>query len=69
VLFRINRYKERVRSSISQKRSASEKKRLSLLEAEKRWAHARVMRARRVMEQQLKRETPKGIFSAISLLL
>lgn len=42
------RYKERVRSAISQKRSAAEKKRLALLEAEKRRAHARVMRARRV---------------------
>ncbi|KAJ4756584.1 T-complex protein 11 [Rhynchospora pubera] len=67
-LLRENRYKERVRSAISQKRSAAEKKRLSLLEAEKRRAHARVMRARRIakavcsqreserlrMEQQLK---------------
>jgi hypothetical protein len=60
VLFRINRYKERVRSSISQKRSASEKKRLSLLEAEKRWAHARVMRARRVAKAVCsKRETER----------
>lgn len=47
-LLRESRYKERVRSAISQKRSAAEKKRLALLEAEKRRAHARVMRARRV---------------------
>jgi hypothetical protein len=70
-----------VRSSISQKRSAAEKKRLSLLEAEKRRAHARVMRARRVakavcsqreterlrMEQQLKDKLQRVYFCSFFL--
>ncbi|XP_074588189.1 uncharacterized protein LOC141844091 [Curcuma longa] len=43
-----NRYKECVRSAIFQKRAAAEKKRMGLLEAEKRRAHARVVQARKV---------------------
>jgi regulator of replication initiation timing len=80
VLFRVNRYKERVRSAISQKRSTAEKNRLSLLEAEKRRAHARVMRARRIakavcsqreterlrMEQQLKDKLQRVYFCSFS---
>lgn len=45
---RENKYKECIRSSISQKRSAAERKRMVLLEAEKSRAQARVMEARRV---------------------
>lgn len=43
-----NKYKERVRAAISQKRAAAEKKRLSLLEAEIKRARARVLQARHV---------------------
>ncbi|PKA57147.1 hypothetical protein AXF42_Ash002451 [Apostasia shenzhenica] len=45
---RERKHKERICSSISQKRSAAEKKRMVLLEAEKTRAQARVMQARRV---------------------
>ncbi|KAE8815260.1 T-complex protein 11-like protein 1 [Hordeum vulgare] len=38
-----SKYTERVRSAILEKRAAAEKKRLALLEAEKRKAHARLM--------------------------
>lgn len=47
-IIRENKYKEYVRSAIFQKRVAAEKKRMGLLEAEKKRAHARVMQARRV---------------------
>ncbi|XP_043712737.1 uncharacterized protein LOC122661420 [Telopea speciosissima] len=43
-----SKYKERVHTTISQKRAAAEKKRLGLLEAEKTRARARVMLVRRV---------------------
>ncbi|XP_011657543.1 uncharacterized protein LOC101216796 isoform X2 [Cucumis sativus] len=43
-----NKYRERVRAAISQKRAAAEKKRLGLLEAEIKRARARVLQARRV---------------------
>ncbi|KAK8921917.1 hypothetical protein KSP39_PZI019957 [Platanthera zijinensis] len=42
------KYKEHIRSSISLKRSAAERKRMMLLEAQKSRAHARVMLARNV---------------------
>ncbi|KAI3918395.1 hypothetical protein MKX01_041715 [Papaver californicum] len=42
------KYKECVRASICQKRAAAEKKRLGLLEAEKRRTHARLMQVTRV---------------------
>ncbi|KZV49806.1 hypothetical protein F511_23531 [Dorcoceras hygrometricum] len=42
------KYKERVRAAIFQKRAAAEKKRLGLLEAEKRRAHARSMQVQKV---------------------
>ncbi|CAK9151134.1 unnamed protein product [Ilex paraguariensis] len=45
---RESRYKERVRAAISQKRAAAEKKRLGLLEAEKKRARARVLQVRKV---------------------
>lgn len=41
-LARESKYKERVRAAISQKRAAAEKKRLGLLEAEKKRVQARV---------------------------
>ncbi|CAL9184516.1 uncharacterized protein LOC103978482 [Musa acuminata AAA Group] len=47
-VIRENKHKECVRSAIFQKRAAAEKKRLGLLEAEKKRAHARVVQARRV---------------------
>ncbi|PHT63720.1 hypothetical protein T459_32406 [Capsicum annuum] len=43
---RESKYKERVRAAICQKRAAAEKKRMGLLEAEKRRASARVMQVR-----------------------
>ncbi|KAK9286117.1 hypothetical protein L1049_014498 [Liquidambar formosana] len=45
---RESKYKERVRAAIYQKRAAAEKKRLGLLEAEKKRACARVLQVRRV---------------------
>ncbi|KAL4200281.1 hypothetical protein AMTRI_Chr03g148940 [Amborella trichopoda] len=48
VLCQEKRYKERMQATISQKRAAAEKKRLGLIEAEKKRAHAMVMQARRV---------------------
>ncbi|KAL5213645.1 hypothetical protein ABZP36_002797 [Zizania latifolia] len=45
-----SKYTERVRSSILQKRTAAEKKRLALLEAEKRKAQARLLHIQRVAE-------------------
>ncbi|KAL3843691.1 hypothetical protein ACJIZ3_001094 [Penstemon smallii] len=45
---RENKYKERVRAAISQKRAAAEKKRLGLLEAEKRRARARALLVQKV---------------------
>ncbi|KAE8721784.1 hypothetical protein F3Y22_tig00015129pilonHSYRG00017 [Hibiscus syriacus] len=47
-MVRESKYKEHVRTAIHQKRVAAEKKRLSLLEAEKRKACARFLQARRV---------------------
>ncbi|KAE8716692.1 hypothetical protein F3Y22_tig00110109pilonHSYRG00033 [Hibiscus syriacus] len=47
-MVRESKYKERVRAAIHQKRVAAEKKRLSLLEAEKKKARARFLQARRV---------------------
>ncbi|KAH0766928.1 hypothetical protein KY285_002799 [Solanum tuberosum] len=47
---RESKYKERVRAAICQKRAAAEKKRLGLLEAEKRRACARVMQVRNVVK-------------------
>ncbi|KAL1358307.1 hypothetical protein AAHE18_04G022900 [Arachis hypogaea] len=44
---RENKYKECVRAAIHQKRAAAETKRLGLLEAEKKKAHARVSQARK----------------------
>lgn len=43
-----NKYKECVQLAIYQKRTAAEKKRMGLLEAERKRAQARVMQARRV---------------------
>lgn len=45
---RESKYKERVRAAICQKRVAAERKRLGLLEAEKRKARARVQQVRKV---------------------
>lgn len=45
---RENKYKECVRAAIQQKRVAAEKKRLGLLEAEKKRARARMLQVRRV---------------------
>ncbi|CAI9764550.1 unnamed protein product [Fraxinus pennsylvanica] len=45
---RESKYKERVCTAISQKRAAAEKKRLALLEAEKRRVRARVLQVRKV---------------------
>ncbi|KAL5215428.1 hypothetical protein ABZP36_006829 [Zizania latifolia] len=45
-----SKYTERVRSSILQKRAAAEKKRLALLEAEKRKAQARILHIQRAAE-------------------
>ncbi|KAF3444466.1 hypothetical protein FNV43_RR14158 [Rhamnella rubrinervis] len=45
---RENKYKERVRAAIHQKRIAAEKKRLGFLEAEKKRACARILQVRRV---------------------
>lgn len=45
---RESKYKERVRAAIHQKRAAAEKKRLGLLEAEKKKACARIFQVRRV---------------------
>ncbi|GMI74531.1 hypothetical protein like AT1G22930 [Hibiscus trionum] len=47
-MVRESKYKERVRAAIHQKRADAEKKRLSLLEAEKKKARARFLQARRV---------------------
>ncbi|URE23942.1 T-complex protein 11 [Musa troglodytarum] len=47
-IIRENKHKERVLSAIFQKRAAAEKKRMGLLEAEKKRAHARVVQARRI---------------------
>ncbi|KAJ6805750.1 uncharacterized protein M6B38_177680 [Iris pallida] len=47
-MIRDNKYKECVRSAIFQKRIAAEKKRLTLLEEEKRRVHARLMQVCRV---------------------
>ncbi|KAK8626837.1 hypothetical protein V6N13_134467 [Hibiscus sabdariffa] len=47
-MVRESKYKERVRAAIHQKRAAAEKKRLSLLDAEKKKACARFLQARRV---------------------
>lgn len=45
---RESKYKERVRAAMCQKRAEAEKKRLSLLEAEKRRAHARGLKVQTV---------------------
>ncbi|XP_038681697.1 uncharacterized protein LOC119982411 isoform X2 [Tripterygium wilfordii] len=45
---RENRYKEFVRAAIHQKRMAAEKKRMGLLEAEKKRSHARVLQVQQV---------------------
>lgn len=45
---RESKYKERVRAAICQKRAAAEKKRLGLLEAEKKRARARILQVRKV---------------------
>ncbi|KAF9685015.1 hypothetical protein SADUNF_Sadunf03G0010300 [Salix dunnii] len=45
---RESKYKERVRAAINQKRAAAEKKRMGLLEAEKKRAYARVLQVQRV---------------------
>ncbi|KAI8027313.1 T-complex protein 11-like protein 1 [Camellia lanceoleosa] len=45
---RENKYKERVRAAISQKRAAAEKKRLGLLEEEKKRARARMLQVRKI---------------------
>lgn len=45
---RESKYKERVRATICQKRADAEKKRLSILEAEKRRAHARGLKVQTV---------------------
>ncbi|KAF2293851.1 hypothetical protein GH714_005109 [Hevea brasiliensis] len=45
---RESKYKERVRAAIHQKRTAAERKRMGLLEAEKKRACARVLQVRRV---------------------
>lgn len=47
---RESKYKERVRAAINQKRTAAEKKRLRLLEAEKKRACARMLQVQRVAE-------------------
>lgn len=45
---RESRYKEHVRAAIHQKRAAAESKRLGLLEAERKRAHARVLQVRHI---------------------
>ncbi|KAJ4964058.1 hypothetical protein NE237_023997 [Protea cynaroides] len=56
-----SKYKERVRTAISQKRAAAEKKRLGLLEAEKTRARTRVLLVRRVaMSLYQKREVERS---------
>ncbi|KAJ6711349.1 TESTIS-SPECIFIC PROTEIN PBS13 T-COMPLEX 11 [Salix purpurea] len=45
---RESKYKERVRAAINQKRAAAEKKRMVLLEAEKKRARARLLQVQRV---------------------
>ncbi|KAM7470352.1 hypothetical protein LguiA_008535 [Lonicera macranthoides] len=47
---RENKYKERVRAAISQKRAAAEKKRLGLLEADMKRAGGRVLQVRKVVK-------------------
>ncbi|XP_051144598.1 uncharacterized protein LOC127260738 [Andrographis paniculata] len=47
-MVRETKYKERVRAAMSQKRANAEKKRLGLLEAEKRRAHARALQVQKV---------------------
>ncbi|XP_059313590.1 uncharacterized protein LOC132064576 [Lycium ferocissimum] len=56
---RESKYKERVRAAICQKRAAAEKKRMGLLEAEKRRACARVMQARSVAKSVSHQEEVK----------
>ncbi|XP_009613400.1 uncharacterized protein [Nicotiana tomentosiformis] len=56
---RESKYKERVRAAIYQKRAAAEKKRMGLLEAEKRRACARVMQARTVAKSVSHQEEVK----------
>lgn len=48
VMARENKYKERVHAAILQKRAAAEKKRLGLLEEEKKRARARMLQVRKV---------------------
>ncbi|KAI3980120.1 hypothetical protein MKX01_034726 [Papaver californicum] len=60
-----SKYKECVRASICQKRAAAEKKRLGLLEAEKRRTHARLMQVKRVAkfvyhQREIERRRIKG---------
>ncbi|KAL8151813.1 hypothetical protein V2J09_021621 [Rumex salicifolius] len=57
---RENKYKERVSASISQKRAAAEKKRLGLLETEKRRAHARFLQVQQTAQSvSLQREVER----------
>lgn len=56
---RESKYKERVRAAICQKRAAAEKKRMGLLEAEKRRACARVMQVRSVAKSVSHQEEVK----------
>ncbi|CAN4110680.1 unnamed protein product [Withania somnifera] len=56
---RESKYKERVRAAIFQKRVAAEKKRMGLLEAEKRRACARVMQVRSVAKSVSHQEEVK----------
>lgn len=48
---RESKYKERIRAAICQKRAAAEKKRLGLLEAEKKRACARILQVRKVAKR------------------
>lgn len=56
---RESKYKERVRAAICQKRAAAEKKRMGLLEAEKKRACARVMQVRSVAKSVSHQEEVK----------
>lgn len=49
-MVRESRYKEHVHAAIHQKRAAAETKRLGLLEAEKKRAHARVLQVRHIVK-------------------
>ncbi|KAG5229285.1 T-complex [Salix suchowensis] len=51
---RESKYKERVRAAINQKRAAAEKKRMVLLEAEKKRARARLLQVQRIERRRMR---------------